>query len=103
MALEDTVIESSLLIKFRKLRIKDEKLLDLLIHTSVEIAHEHGVIKSKILIVDATHTKSHYRHKKPQEVLRERSKALRKTLYQYSETIKGELLDKPQSDNLEEL
>ena len=101
LAPEDTVIEPSSLTKFRKLRIKDEELLDLLIHKSVEIALEHGVIKSKILIVDATHTKSHYRHKKPQEVLQERSKALRKTIYQYCEIIKGELPDKPQSDNLE--
>ena len=72
-----------------------------MIQKSVEIAIEHDLINSKILIVDATHTKSHYRHKKPQEVLRERSKALRKTIYQYSESIKTEFPDKPQGDSLE--
>ena len=77
LAPEDSVIEPSSLTKFRKLRIKDEKLLDLLIHKSVQIAIEHNLIKSKILIVDATHTKSHYNHKKPQEVLRERFVILR--------------------------
>ena len=37
-----------------------------MIQKSVEIAIEHDLINSKILIVDATPTKSHYRHKKPQ-------------------------------------
>ncbi len=67
LAPEDSVIEPSSLTKFRKLRIKDDKLLDVLIQKSVQIALEHNLIKSKILIVDATHTKSHYNHKKPQE------------------------------------
>ena len=88
LAPEDSVIEPSSLTKFRKLRIKDDKLLDVLIQKSVQIALEHNLIKSKILIVDATHTKAHYNHKKPQEILRERSKALRKTIYQHSEDIK---------------
>lgn len=94
------VIEPSSLTKFRKLRNKDERLLDLLIAKSVQIAIELGLIKSNILIVDATHTKVHYNHKKPQEVLRERSKALRKTIYQYSEYIKAEFPSKPQEDTL---
>lgn len=58
LAPEDLVIEPSSLTTFRKLRIKDEKLLDLLINKSVQIAIEHHLIKSKILIVDASHTKS---------------------------------------------
>ena len=101
LAPEDSVIEPSSLTKFRKLRIKDDKLLDVLIQKSVQIALEHNLIKSKILIVDATHTKSHYNHKKPQEILRERSKALRKTIYQHSEDIKIEFPKKPQEDKLE--
>ena len=101
LAPEDQVIEPSSLTKFRKLRIKDERLLDLLIQKSVEIAIDQNLIKSNLLIVDATHTKSHYNHKKPQEVLRERSKALRKTIYQYSESMKEAFPAKPQEDSLE--
>lgn len=101
LAPEDQVIAPSSLTKFRKLRIKDEDLLDLLIQKSVEIAIEQNLIKSKLFIVDATHTKSHYNHKKPQEVLRERSKALRKTIYQYSENIKEVFPAKSQEDSLE--
>ncbi|MTV94143.1 IS5/IS1182 family transposase, partial [Streptococcus pneumoniae] len=44
------VIEPSSLTKFRKLRNKDERLLDLLIAKSVQIAIELGLIKSNILI-----------------------------------------------------
>lgn len=53
------------------------------------------------LFVDATHTKAHYKHKKPQEILRERSKALRKTIYQYSEDRAADFPNKPQEDSLE--
>ncbi len=97
LAPEDSVIEPSSLTKFRKLRVKDERLLDLLIAKSVQIAIELGLINGNILIVDATHTKSHYNHKN----LRERSKALRRAIYQYSEDIKTEFPNKPQEDNLE--
>lgn len=100
LAPEAPVIEPSSLTKFRKLRIKDERLLDFLIAKSVQIAIELGLIKSNILIVDATHTKAHYNHKNPQEVLRERSKALRKTIYQCSEDLKTAFPRKPQEDTL---
>lgn len=101
LAPENSVIEPSSLTKFRQLRIKDDKLLDVLIQKSVQISLEHNLIKNKILIVDATHTKAHYNHKKPQEILRERSKALRQTIYQHSEDIKIEFPKKRQEDNLE--
>ena len=66
---EDSVIEPYSLTKFRKLRIKDNNLLDLLIQKSVQIALEHNLIKSKILIVDATHTKAHYNIRSPKKFL----------------------------------
>ncbi len=59
LAPEDTeLIHPSTLTKFRKLRLKDMNLLDMLIKKTVEIAVEKGVIKSRTIIVDATHTKS---------------------------------------------
>lgn len=42
--------------KNRKLRLKDKELLNLLIGKTVEIAIEKGIIKSRTIIVDATHT-----------------------------------------------
>ena len=58
MAPEAEVINPSSLCKFRKLRLKDMDLLNLLIKKTVDIAIEKGVIKSKTIIVDATHTGS---------------------------------------------
>ena len=58
MTPEDDVINPSSLTKFRKLRLKDTDLLNLLINKTVSIAIEKGVIRSKSIIVDATHTLS---------------------------------------------
>lgn len=60
MALEDSVINPSSLTKFRKLRLQDMSLLDMLIGKTVEIAIEKEVIKNKTIIVDVTHTKARY-------------------------------------------
>ncbi len=65
LAPEDPVIGPSSLTKFRKIRVKAERLLDLLIAKSVQIVIELGLIKSNILIVNATHIKAHCNHKKP--------------------------------------
>jgi transposase len=64
MSPEDPVINPSSLTKFRKLRLKDANLLDLLIEKTVELALEKNIIKSSSIIVDATHTKSRYNQKK---------------------------------------
>ena len=55
---EDGVINPSSLRKFRKLRLKDTDLINLLINKTVTIAIEKGIIRSKSIIVDATHTLS---------------------------------------------
>lgn len=65
MAPEEKVIHPSSLTKFRKLRLKDINLLDMLISKTVQIALENGAIKTKSVIVDATHTKSRYNQKSP--------------------------------------
>ena len=64
MAPEETVINPSSLTKFRKLRLKDMNLLDMLISKTVQIALDKKIIKSKSIIVDATHTKSRYNQKR---------------------------------------
>lgn len=88
MSPEEDVINPSSLTKFRKLRLKDTDLLNLLISKTVSIAIEKGVIRSKSIIVDATHTLSRSNPFSVVEVLRERSKQLRKTIYKYDENYK---------------
>ena len=78
MTPEEAVIHPSSLTKFRKQRLKDTNLLDMLISKTVEIAIEKKIIKSKSIIVDATHTKSRYNSKTPQQALQEQSKAFQK-------------------------
>ncbi|PWK75370.1 transposase [Mucilaginibacter oryzae] len=59
---EEGVIDPSSLTKFRKLRLKDNDLLNLLINKTVTIAIEKGIIRSKSIIVDATHSLSRSTH-----------------------------------------
>lgn len=83
---EDDVIHSSTLTKFRKLRLADENILDLLIEKTVAIAIEKGIIKEKCIIVDATHTKARYNQKSAYQALGDHAKLLRKTVYRYVST-----------------
>jgi transposase len=71
---EDPVIDSSSLTKFRRQRLKDINLLDMLIGQTVAIAKANGLLKSKTIIVDATHTNARYNHKSPRQILQELNK-----------------------------
>jgi transposase len=101
MAPEDAVINPSSLTKFRKLRLKDTDLLNLLINKTVSIAIKKGVIKSKSIIVDATHSLSRSNPYSALEVLRERSKLLRKAVYAIDENMKNRMPEKNASGELE--
>lgn len=100
MAPEDDVINPSSLCKFRKLRLKDMDLLNLLIEKTVDVAIEKGIIKSRTIIVDATHTASRSNPYSPIEVLRLRSKQLRKAIYDADDRIKDTLPKKNEDDDL---
>lgn len=76
MTPEEEVIDPSSLTKFRKLRLKD--------------------------IVDATHTKARYNQMTPKEALMERSKNLRKAIYQIDESMKEKFPPKTKTDVLED-
>lgn len=81
LAPESDVIDPSLLSVFRRQRLVDMDLLDYLIARSVKTAVEMGVIKSRTLIIDATHTSSKYNPYAPVELLQLRSKNLRRNIY----------------------
>jgi IS5 family transposase len=100
MAPEDEVINPSSLTKFRKLRLKDVNLLDMLIKKTVEIALEKEIIKSSAIIVDATHTKARFNQQSPKEFLMEKSKLLRKAVYQIDETMKDKFPPKTTTNEL---
>jgi transposase len=102
MTPEQDVINPSSLTKFRKLRLKDTDLLNLLIGKTVSIAIEKGIIRSKSIIVDATHSLSRSNPLSPIEVLRERARQLRKVVYSTDENWKGQMPTKNENDDLEQ-
>ncbi len=102
MAPEDPVIEPSSLTKFRKLRLKDLNLLDMLINKTIEIAIQKEIIKSNTIIVDATHTKARYNQKSPREILLDRSRKLRKAVYKIDESLKSKFPTKNTTNVLED-
>ena len=97
MTPEEDVIHSSSLTKFRKMRLNDVGLMDLLIQKSVELAIAKGIIKSTTIIVDSTHTFARYNSTSPRERLRELSKSLRHSVYELDPEIKNKL--PPQVNN----
>jgi len=100
MSPEEDVINPSSLTKFRKLRLKDMDLLNLLIGKTVSIALEKGIIKSRSIIVDATHSLSRSNPYSPLEVLRQRSKLLRKVVYLMDDDYKSQMPDKNDSNDI---
>lgn len=101
MTPEEGVINASSLTKFRKLRLKDTDLLNLLIGKTVSIAIEKGIVKSKSIIVDATHTLSRSNPFSAVQVLKERSKLLRRAVYTIDENWKERMPEKNVGDDLQ--
>lgn len=87
LAPEDDVIDPSLLTKFRKLRIKDDSIMDELIKKSLQIATENGIRLSRTMIVDSTHTETRYGVKSAREYLLDVCKTLRKKVYAVDESM----------------
>ncbi len=98
---EDDVICSSTLTKFRKLRLVDEESLNALLSKSVELAINAGVIKSKEIIVDSTHTQARFHHLNPVEALRTAARNLRKAVYETDASMKEKMPAKPTGFHLE--
>lgn len=99
---EDKLIDSSLLTKFRKTRIKNDDILNEMLKETVRQALEKGLIKSNTIIVDATHTKSKSKPETPTQILRRLSKELRKIIYKNNFDLSNEFPEKPEeTDTLE--
>lgn len=92
MVPEELPIDPSLLSHFRRKRLKDKNLMDMLIGKTVEVALDKDIIKRESdIIVDATHTVSKFTPYNPKDLLKLRSKALRKAMYRYDGELSGKL------------
>ena len=100
IAPEDDVIDPSSLTKFRKLRMKDDAIMDTLIARSVAIARENGIKLSNTLIVDSTHTEARYGTKSAREYLLEVCKNLRKKVYAIDESYTEMMPRKPDNHQI---
>jgi len=92
---EAPMIDPSLMTKFRKTRITEDILEDMLGET-VRQAVEKGLIKSTAIIVDATHSKSSAKYETPTQVLRRLTKDLRREIYRTQIELSGKFPDKPE-------
>ncbi len=95
LAPEDDVIDPTSLTKFRKLRIKDDSIMDELIKKSLQIAMENGIRLSHTMIVDSTHTETRYGVKSAREYLLDVCKTLRKKVYAVDESMHDRMPSKP--------
>lgn len=80
MAPEEDIINPSSLTKFRRLRLKNIDILDMLIQKSVSIANEHDLLKSETLILDATHSQSRYNVYSTKQLLNKRNSQIKKSI-----------------------
>lgn len=91
---EAGMIDPSLLTKFRKTRITED-ILEEMLRETVSQAIEKGLIKSTAIIVDSTHTTANARAKTVTQVLRELTKQLRRGVYREIPELSEKFPDKP--------
>ena len=91
---EAEMIDSSLMTKFRKTRITED-ILEEMLRETVQQAISKGLIKSRMIVVDATHSKSSAKHETPTQILRRLTKGLRKELYRTQFELSGSFPEKP--------
>lgn len=98
MAPEEMPAEASTLCVFRRQRLKDKNLIDLLLTKTIDLAQDKGIIKPKDdgklhvnVIVDGTHTISSANLYRPVPALKEYSKRLRTQLYKCDESLVGKI------------
>ncbi|MGL5041962.1 MAG: transposase [Culicoidibacterales bacterium] len=94
-------INPSSLSKFRRMRLADTNLLDVLIQKTVDLAKNENIIPMKTrLIMDSTHTNAMFQHVSPREELINRGKALRKAVYEVDDTMKEKMPRKREATGL---
>lgn len=91
---EENLIDPSLLTKFRKTRITEDILEEMLKETITQ-AIEKGLVKSGTIIVDSTHSDGAVRPKTVTQVLRELAKKLRREIYKSAYDMSEKFPEKP--------
>lgn len=95
---EDAVPDASLLSKFRKTRLSED-MLEELISETMKQAIEKGLVKSNAVIVDSTHTRSKHLPERPTQILRGMTKDLRREIYRTQSELSERFPEKPLSED----
>lgn len=103
LAPEAQVIDYSTLSVFRRKRLKNMDLLDILIKKTVKMAVDKGLIKSRTIIIDATHTTSRSNPIPALDYLRLRSKQLRKNIYSVCKDVDKVKLEMPEKNDTDDI
>lgn len=98
MAPEEMPADPTTLCYFRRQRLKDKALMDLLLSNTLDLAEQKGIIRRKEdgkmhlkVIIDGGHTVSSNRLSLPVPALKEYSRKLRAQLYRCDEALEGKL------------
>ena len=91
---EAKMIDPSLRTKFRKTRITED-ILEEMLRETIQQALDKGLIKSGTIIVDSAHTNASVRAKSPTQILRDMSKQLRKEIYKNAYELSEKFPEKP--------
>ena len=100
---ETNLIDPSSLCKFRKLRLKDLDLMNLLIGKTISVARSKGLIKKSTIIIDATHTTARAIAYNPVDYLRLRVNRLKKSLSELCEELVSSFPVLPSEKDLENM
>ena len=100
---ETKLIDPSSLCKFRKLRLKNLDLMNLLIGKTISVARSKGLIKKSTVIIDATHTTARAIAYNPVDYLRLRVDRLKKSLSELCEDLVASFPVLPAGKNLEQM
>ena len=91
---EDKAVDPSLMTKFRKLRVTED-ILEEMIRETVRQAIDKGLIKSNSIIVDAMHSQTSAKSETPTQILRRMTKDLRREIYKTQFELSEEFPEKP--------
>jgi transposase len=99
---EAPMIDPSLMTKFRKLRVTED-ILEEMLRETVRQAIERGIIKSNSILVDSTHSIANVQQLHPTQVLRQLTRKLRREIYQSCYDLSEKFPEKPsETDELSE-
>lgn len=98
---EDDVIAPTTLTKFRRQRLADIDIMDILLKKSISIAIEKKLIDGSTIIVDSTHSLSRSNPNRPTELLQRLSKSLRKLVYSIDSSYQNKFPQKYEGQDLE--